>query len=254
MRAAGLVVAHGLAAMTDAVRPGVTTADLDAVAREVLAAAGATSSFLGYHGFPAVICASVDDEVVHGIPSPRRRLADGSVVSLDFGAVVDGWHGDAAVTVRVGDVPAAVDALVDATRQALWAALAVCRPGARLGGLAAAVQGVARTAGLGVVEGYTGHGIGRAMHEEPAVPNTGRAGRGPVLQVGSTIAVEPMVTLGRADVAELDDGWTVVTGDGLPAAHWEHTVAVTEDGPWVLTAPDGGTAGLASARAAARVA
>ena len=245
MRAAGAVVAHGLDAVAAAVAPGVSTADLDDVAREVLLASGAVSSFLGYHGFPAVTCTSVDDEVVHGIPSRTRRLREGSVVSVDLGAVVDGWHGDAAVTVGVGEVAPEVSALVATTQEALWAALAACRPGAHLGDLGAAVTGVVSGRGYAVVEGYTGHGIGRQMHEEPAVPNTGRPGRGPRLSPGTTLAVEPMVALGGPGTRELDDGWTAVTLDGSVAAHFEHTVAVTDDGPVVLTALDGGRDGFA---------
>lgn len=245
MRRAGLVVAEALAAMTDAVRPGITTAQLDALAAGVLERRGATSSFLGYHGFPAVICASVGAEVVHGIPGDRA-LAEGELCSIDFGAVLDGWHGDAAVTVPVGSCAPELLALSRVTEQALWAGLRTVRPGGRLSDVGAAVEAVVRPHGYGLLEDYTGHGIGRAMHEPPYVPNTAPEGpgRGMALDVGIVLAVEPMATLGGGSVRELEDGWTVVTADGRQAAHWEHTVAVTPDGPWVLTAEDGGAGRL----------
>jgi methionyl aminopeptidase len=243
MRRAGLVVAEALERMTEAVRPGVTTGELDAVARAVLDAHGATSSFLGYGHppFPAVICASVGAEVVHGIPGDRV-LQEGELCSIDFGAVVDGWHGDAAVTVPVGACSPQVLELNRVTEQSLWAALAVVRPGGRLSDVGAAVEAVVRPRGYGLVEDYTGHGIGREMHEPPAVPNIAPQGpgRGMELEPGIVLAVEPMVTRGSGDTVLLDDDWTVATADGDQAAHWEHTVAVTPDGPWVLTARDGG--------------
>lgn len=248
MRKAGLVVAEALEAMTAAVRPGATTADLDRVAREVLARRGATSNFLGYGHppFPGVICASVGHEVVHGVPGDRV-LAEGELCSIDFGAVVDGWHGDAAVTVPVGECAPEVLALNRVAEQSLWAALRAVRAGGHLSDVGAAVEAVVRPHGYGLLEDYTGHGIGRAMHEPPYVPNVAPQGpgRGMALEVGLVLAVEPMVTLGDPDTALLADDWTVVTADGLQAAHWEHTVAVTPDGPWVLTAPDGGAGGLA---------
>lgn len=245
MRAAGLVVAEALEVMTRAVAPGVTTADLDDLARQVLARHGASSSFLGYHGFPAVICASVGAEVVHGIPGPRP-LQEGELCSLDFGAVVDGWHGDAAVTVPVGECAPEVLALNDVTERSLWAALAAARPGGHLSDIGHAVESTVAPHGYGLLDDYTGHGIGRAMHEPPHVPNLAPEGpgRGMPLEVGVVLAVEPMATLGAPDVEELEDGWTVVTLDGRQAAHWEHTVAVTPAGPWVLTAADGGAARL----------
>ena len=247
MRRAGLVVAEGLARMTEAVRPGVTTARLDEIAREVLAHHGAQSSFLGYGdpGFPAVICASVGAEVVHGIPGPRV-LEEGELCSIDFGAIVDGWHGDAAVTVPVGQCDPEVLALNDVTEQALWAALRVVRPGGHLSDVGAAVESVVRPHGYGLLEDYTGHGIGRAMHEPPYVPNLAPQGpgKGMPLDVGIVLAVEPMATLGDGEVDLAGDEWTVVTADRRQAAHWEHTVAVTPDGPWVLTATDGGTSRL----------
>ena len=243
MRRAGLVVAEALERMTEAVRPGVTTGDLDRVAREVLDAHGATSSFLGYGHppFPAVICASVGAEVVHGIPG-ERVLVEGELCSIDFGAIVDGWHGDAAVTVPVGDCAPEVLELNRVTEASLWAALAAVRPGGRLSDVGAAVEAVVRPHGYGLLEDYTGHGIGREMHEPPYVPNVAPQGpgKGMVLDVGIVLAIEPMATLGSPDTVVLDDDWTVATADGQQASHWEHTVAVTPDGPWVLTARDGG--------------
>ena len=247
MRTAGLVVAEALARMTEAVRPGTTTADLDRIARAVLERHGATSSFLGYGhpGFPAVICASVGAEVVHGIPGDRP-LEEGELCSIDFGAIVEGWHGDAAVTVPVGACSPDVLELNRVTEESLWAALRAVRPGGHLSDVGAAVEGVIRPHGYGLLEDYTGHGIGTEMHEPPYVPNLAPkgAGHGMALDVGIVLAVEPMATLGRPEVLTLDDDWTVVTADGLQASHWEHTVAVTPDGPWVLTAVDGGSARL----------
>lgn len=247
MRRAGLVVAEALELLTEAARPGVTTGDLDRLAREVLDRRGATSSFLGYGdpGFPAVLCASLGSEVVHGVPG-GRVLRDGELCSLDFGAIVDGWHSDAAVTVPVGDCPEELLELNRVTEDSLWAALRTVRPGGRLSDIGAAVEGVARPHGYGLLEDYTGHGIGRQMHEPPYVPNVAPEGpgRGMTLEVGLVLAIEPMVTLGSPDTRVLDDEWTVVTVDGRQSAHWEHTVALTPDGPWVLTAHDGGTARL----------
>ena len=247
MRRAGLVVAEALERMTDAVRPGLTTSALEQVAREVLDRRGATSNFLGYGHppFPAVMCASVGAEVVHGIPGDRV-LEEGELCSIDFGAVVDGWHADAAVTVPVGTCTPEVLELNRVTEESLWAALAVVRPGGRLSDGGAAVEGVVRPHGYGVLEDYSGHGIGRAMHEPPFVPNVAPQGpgKGMALDVGLVLAIEPMVTLGTADTVVLEDDWTVATADGRQAAHWEHTVAVTPDGPWVLTAHDGGAGRL----------
>ncbi len=246
MRGAGLVVAEALAQMTEAVAPGVSTGELDRISAKVLADAGAVPSFLGYHGFPATICASVGAEVVHGIPSEHRVLAEGELVSIDCGAILDGWHGDAAVTIAVGQCEPAVLELSAVTERALWAGLAAVRLGGRLSDIGAAVESVLRPHGYGLLEDYTGHGIGRSMHEPPYVPNLAPEGpgRGMRLEAGIVLAVEPMATLGAPQVRELDDGWTVVTLDGRPAAHWEHTVAVTPDGPWVLTAFDGGAGRL----------
>ena len=246
MREAGLVVGRTLRVLAAAVRPGITTADLDALAEAEIRAAGATPSFKGYHGYPATICASVNEEIVHGIPSPRRRLREGDLISIDCGAILGGWHGDAAVTVGVGAISAADAAMLEACETALWRGLAQARAGGRLGDISHAVETSVRRSGqYGLVEEYTGHGIGSAMHMDPPVPNYGRAGRGPRLRPGMALAIEPMVMLGGPETVQLDDGWTVVTADGSRAAHFEHTVAITDDGPWVLTAEDGGESGFA---------
>jgi methionyl aminopeptidase len=236
MRRAGRVVAEMHDRIGAAIRPGVTLAKLDAIGREVIARRGARSNFLGYHGYPAVICASRNDVVVHGIPGPEV-LTDGDIVSIDCGAIVDGYHGDAAFTAGVGDVDDRAQRLIDVTRAALDAGIAELVPGARLGDLGAAVQGTVERAGFSVVREYVGHGIGTAMHEPPDVPNYGRRGKGKRVAAGDVYAVEPMVCAGRNATAVLDDGWTVVTVDGSWAAHWEHTVAVTDDGPEILTLP-----------------
>jgi methionyl aminopeptidase len=245
MREAGLVVARALERVQAAVAPGVTTAELDAVAEQSIRGDGAVPSFLGYHGFPGSICASAGAEVVHGIPG-ERVLHDGELLSIDCGAILAGWHGDAAVTVPVGECGPELLALSAVTEQALWAGLAAVRPGGRLSDVGHAVEQVVRPHGYGLLEDYTGHGIGTAMHEPPYVPNRAPQGpgRGMALEPGIVLAVEPMVTLGSGEVEELADGWTVVTADGRQAAHWEHTVAVTADGPWVLTALDGGASRL----------
>ncbi len=246
MAEAGEVVARALAAAAAEAAPGTSTAGLDAAAAEQIRLAGATPSFLGYHGFPAAICACVNEEVVHGIPSTARRLRDGDVVSIDCGAAVGGWHADAAVTVPVGTVTPELAAMLAACEQALWQGLAAARVGARVGDISAAVARAARSAGgYGIVEGYLGHGIGSEMHMDPAVPNSGRPGRGPVLAAGMALAVEPLLVLGRPGTQLLGDGWTVVTEDGSPAAHSGHTVAITAAGPRVLTAAGGGRAGAA---------
>jgi methionyl aminopeptidase len=249
MRDAGLVVAHTLRTVAAAVRPGVSTGELDTLAEGEIRAAGATPSFKGYHGYPATICTSVNSEIVHGIPSPARYLRDGDIVSIDCGAIVRGWHGDAAVTVGVGTISAEHAALLGACETALWRGLALARPGGRLGDISHAVETSIRATGdYGVVQEYAGHGIGTAMHMDPPVPNYGRAGRGPRLRAGMALAIEPMVTLGGPETVLLDDGWTVVTADGSWAAHFEHTVAITAGGPWVLTAEDGGESRLGDTR------
>lgn len=251
MREAGLVTAAALQAAAAAVTPGISTAELDAIAEREIRAAGAVPSFKGYQGYPAAICTSVNDQIVHGIPGPRQVLRAGDVISLDCGAVVDGWHGDSALTVRVGEpgpgaVPTAaeLDGLLQACELALWRGLAEAVPGARLGDISHAVAGAARAGRYGIVREYTGHGIGSRMHMEPEVPNYGRPRRGPVLRTGMALAIEPMLVLGMPQTRLLDDGWTAVTADGSWAAHFEHTVAITDDGPVVLTASDGGASGF----------
>ncbi|MDR1386477.1 MAG: type I methionyl aminopeptidase [Propionibacteriaceae bacterium] len=252
MRLAGLVVAKALAAMAEACRPGLTTAELDLLATEILARHRATSSFLGYapdwggQPYPGVVCVSINQEVVHGLPSPERVLAAGDLVSIDFGAVVDGWHGDAALTVEVGPVSPAAARLNQATRQALWAGLAAARLGGRVSDISAAVERSVRSQPerYGIVRDCTGHGIGSAMHQDPDVPNYGRPGRGPGVVEGLCLAIEPMLTLGSRRTTVLEDGWTLVTADGSWSAHWEHTMTVTKHGLWVLTALDGGEAEL----------
>jgi methionyl aminopeptidase len=234
MREAGRVTARALRSVGDAVAPGVTTAELDEVAVAVIEAAGGKAAFLGYHGFPATICASRNQQVVHGIPG-RTRLAEGDVISIDVGAIVDGYVGDSARTFRVGTVSDEARRLLDVTEKSLFAGIDRCRPGSRLQDIGAAVQSVAEGAGFSIVREYVGHGIGRNMHEEPQVPNYGIAGKGPTLLSGMVLAIEPMVNAGGAAVRQLDDGWTVVTADGTLSAHFEHTVAITDDGPWILT-------------------
>jgi methionyl aminopeptidase len=246
MREAGLVVARALRAAAAAVEPGISTAELDAIADRVIRDAGAVPSFKGYHGFPATICASVNDQIVHGIPSQDTILAAGDLISIDCGAIVAGWHGDAAVTVGVGPVRAELTALMAACERALWSGLACAVAGRRLTDISHAVEASAGASGsYGIVHEYVGHGIGTQMHMDPPVPNYGRPGRGPVLVEGMTLAVEPMLVLGRRQTRMLDDGWTVASADGTWSAHFEHTVAITADGPWVLTAEDGGASGFA---------
>jgi methionyl aminopeptidase len=248
MQEAGQAVASALRAAADAVAPGVTTADLDAIAGARIAAAGAVPSFLGYHGFPATVCTCINDEIVHGIPSASRVLREGDVISIDCGASVDGWHADAALTVGVGIIPAELATLIADCERALWHGLAAARPGARLSDISCAVERSVRAAGeYGIVEDYVGHGIGSEMHMDPPVPNYGRPGRGPVLAEGMALAIEPLLVLGSPNTRLLDDGWTVVSEDGGWSAHFEHTVAITPDGPWVLTALTGPPAGVLAA-------
>jgi methionyl aminopeptidase len=236
MRRAGRVVAEMLAVTSAGARPGVTTAQLDRLAREVLERRGARSNFLGYHGFPAVICTSPNNVIVHGIPG-LYTLKEGDIISLDCGAIVEGYHGDAAVTVGVGDIPALTEKLLRVTEDSLAAGIAQLVDGHRLHDVGLAVQTVAEGAGFSVVRGYVGHGIGTQMHEDPAVPNYWPGTPGPKLRTGMVFAVEPMVNMGAHDTVQLDDGWTVVTADGSLSAHFEHTIAVTDDGPEVLTVP-----------------
>jgi len=235
MRRAGRVVAEMHTRIRDAIRPGVTTLELDRIGREVLGRHGARSNFLGYHGYPAVICASPNEVVVHGIPD-ERPLDEGDIVSIDCGAIVDGWHGDAAFTAPVGEVDPASRRLIEAAEAALAAAIDHMQAGLHLSDVGHAVEQVATRAGLAVVRDYVGHGIGTAMHEAPDVPNYGPPGRGPTLKPGNVLAIEPMLNAGTAETLVLDDGWSVVTADGARSAHVEHTVAVTPDGPLVMTA------------------
>jgi methionyl aminopeptidase len=236
MRKAGRVVAEMHEACTLAAKPGATTGDLDAAAREVLDRRGARSNFLNYHGFPAVACISPNEVIVHGIPGDRV-IDDGDIVSIDCGAIVEGWHADAAITIPVGAVDDASYRLLECTKAALDAAIAVVASGARLGDIGAAVEGVARAGGYSVVREYVGHGIGTAMHEDPEIPNYGQAGHGLRLREGMVLAIEPMLNIGRRTTRVLPDGWTVVTADGSRSAHFEHSVAITENGPQVLTLP-----------------
>jgi len=246
MRGAGLVVAAALDAMRDAVAPGVSTADLDAIAEKVIREAGAVPSFKGYHGFPASICASVNEQVVHGIPSRDQRLRAGDVISIDCGAILDGWHGDSALSVGVGEIDPADQALLDACQASMWAGIEQAVASRHLSDISHAVERSVRAAGsYGLIQEYTGHGIGTEMHMDPVVRNYGPPRQGPRLRTGMALAIEPMITRGGRHVAELDDGWTVVSVDGSRSAHFEHTVAITPEGPWVLTAEDGGVAGLA---------
>ena len=234
MDEAGQIVALVHARIERAIAPGVSTAELDAIARETLDESGAVSSFLGYHGFPAHICASVNDEIVHGIPG-NRRLREGDVVSIDVGAILAGYHGDSAWTYGVGQVSQEAAALLRDTEEALYLAVDQAMSGNRLGAIGHAVETHAHRLGRGVVRNYGGHGIGRQMHEDPHVPNVGRPDRGVVLRTGLTLAIEPMLTLGSEDTITLSDGWTVVTDDGSLAAHFEHTVAVAPERGRVLT-------------------
>lgn len=235
MRRAGRVVAEMHQAIRDAARAGVTTAHLDQVARGVLDRRNARSNFLGYHGFPAVICASVNDEVIHGIPGPRV-LQDGDLVSIDCGAIVDGWHGDAAITIGIGTISPQAVQLIEVAERALAAGIATMVPGGSVGDIGAAIDRVVQAGGFGSPHDYCGHGIGRAMHEDPDVPNRGRTGKGPRLTSGVVLALEPMlIASGQDDTIVLDDDWTVATADGSLAAHVEHTVLVTDRGPEILT-------------------
>nr|WP_194839883.1 MULTISPECIES: type I methionyl aminopeptidase [Aeromicrobium] len=245
MRAAGLVVAETLEVLRESAVAGVTTRELDAIAHEHIRSRGASSNFLGYHGFTGVICTSVNDEVVHGIPG-SRVLRDGDIISIDCGAVVDGWHGDAATTVAIGDVPDEVLALMRVTEESMWRGIAAARLGGRVSDISHAIETTIVGAGdYGIVEGFTGHGIGSQMHQPPDVHNYGKPRRGAKLVKGLALAVEPMVTLGTSSTRILDDDWTAVTTDGSWAAHYEHTFTLTDNGAWVLTALDGGKTRLA---------
>lgn len=246
MRRAGLVVAEIHRVLQELIAPGITTRDLDEAARQVIADAGATSNFLGYYDFPAVICVSVNDEIVHGIPGDRL-LVDGDLVSVDCGAVVDGWHADAAFTMPAGSADPKHLELVDVTTEAMWRGIAAARVGGRVGDISQAIESYVTNRGrFGITSAFTGHGIGTALHQDPDVPNRGRRGKGPKLEDGIVLAIEPMITLGSSGSRVLADGWTAITPDGSYAAHVEHTVAITSDGLSVLTAPDQGAERLAS--------
>jgi methionyl aminopeptidase len=244
MRAAGIVVARTLEKVGQHARPGVSTAELDELAEQIITEASAVPSFKGYHGFPASICASVNQQIVHGIPARDQILTDGDLLSVDCGAILEGWHGDAAVTLLIGTAGSSEERLSAATKRSLEAGITAVQPGGRLTDISYAVEKAIHDAEIadgvvyGIVREYGGHGIGSSMHMDPFLPNYGRPGRGPRLRTGMAIAIEPMLTAGTEETKELADGWTVVTADGQPAAHWEHTIAVTDDGPWVLTAPE----------------
>jgi methionyl aminopeptidase len=235
MRRAGEVTRDVLELVRGLVKPGVTTFDLEKAAVARLAELGIKAAFKGYHGFPCALCTSVNSEVVHGIPSEKRILKEGDIVSVDFGVVVDGYYGDSAITVPVGNIAPDTARLLEVTKKSLHAGIAAVRPGATLGDVGAAVQGVVEGEGFSVVRDFVGHGIGVHMHEDPQVPNFGEAGRGMKLKTGMVIAIEPMVNAGRPDVMVLDDGWTAVAKDGSMSAHFEHTVAVTATGARILT-------------------
>jgi methionyl aminopeptidase len=240
MREAGAILADILDVLHAELRPGVTTAELDDIAARMIRDAGAVPSFLGYGShppFPGVICTSLNDEVVHGIPSRQRRLVDGDLVSVDIGCIVDGWHADCARTWTVGEVPERTRELIDATRRGMEAGIAAAVPGNRLGDVGFAIESVAHERGYGMVRAFVGHGIGRSMHEDPQVANHGRPGTGMLIEPGMCFAIEPMFNLGGDEVTVDDDGWTVRTVDGALSAHFENTIAVTEDGPRVLTGP-----------------
>jgi methionyl aminopeptidase len=246
MRDAGLVVAAALAKVSEAVAPGVSTGELDALAEATIRSAGAVPSFKGYHGYPGSICSSVNEQIVHAIPSPKQVLREGDVISIDCGAILDGWHGDAAVTVGVGTIDPKITRMIAVAQDAMWAGI---RAGAqamrsgrgRLTDISAAIEAAIRAGGrYGIVRGYGGHGIGTEMHQDPHVLNYGRPGKGPRLVPGLALAIEPMLTLGSPDTAELADGWTVITRDRSIAVHVEHTIAFFADGVWVTTAEDGG--------------
>jgi len=235
MRRAGYIVACVLERFREVVRPGITTAELEEIASQLIEREGGIPSFKGYRGFPAAICTSINEEIVHGIPSPKRVLEEGDIISLDVGAIYRGYHGDAAITLPVGTVGKEVQRLLEVTRGALKAGIAQSHVGQRVGDISAAIQRYAEANGFNVVREYTGHGIGQRMHEEPQIPNFGPPNRGPRLRPGMTFALEPMVTVGDWRTRTLSDGWTVVTADGSLSAHFEHTLAVTDGEPEILT-------------------
>ncbi|MBI2014942.1 MAG: type I methionyl aminopeptidase [Candidatus Rokubacteria bacterium] len=235
MRRGGHILADVIDHLRETVKPGLSTLEIDEDVEAFINARGAQPAFKGYRGFPATVCVSINDEVVHGIPSAHRRVKEGDIVGLDLGCIVEGYYADCAVTLALGDIPPRVRELLDATRESLERAVGECVPGRRLSDVSHAVQSHVEARGFSVVRAFVGHGIGRALHEEPQVPNFGDPGRGPLLQPGMVLAIEPMVTMGSWEVKILDDGWTAVTRDGSLAAHFEHTIAVMEHGPEVLT-------------------
>lgn len=239
IRRGGHILADVVARLRAFVKPGMSTAEIDEEVEGFITRSGAAPAFKGYRGFPATVCVSINEEVVHGIPSAHRRIKAGDIVGLDLGCIVEGYYADCAFTLAVGDVPANVQKLLDVTRESLDRAIAACWPGRRLSDVSHAVQRHVESHGFSVVRAFVGHGIGRALHEEPQVPNFGEPGRGPELRPGMVLAIEPMVTMGGWEVRILDDGWTAVTKDGSLSAHFEHTIAVTAEGPEILTRRNG---------------
>jgi methionyl aminopeptidase len=239
MRRGGHILADVVDRLREVVKPGISTLEIDEDVEAFIRSRGALPAFKGYRGFPATVCISINEEVVHGIPSAHRRVKEGDIVGLDLGCIVEGYYADCAFTLAIGDVPPKVQQLLDVTRDSLDVAVAECRPGRRLSDVSHAVQAHVERHGFSVVRAFVGHGIGRALHEDPQIPNFGDPGRGPQLRAGMVLAIEPMVTMGSYDVKVLDDGWTAVTRDGSLAAHFEHTIAITEAGPEVLTSRTG---------------
>ena len=239
MRQGGQILAEVKDLLRRLVAPGVSTKDIDREVEAFILGKGAKSAFKGYRGFPATVCVSINNEVVHGIPSAKRKLAPGDIVGLDLGCIVDGYYADCAITLPVGAVPPRVQELLDVTRESLDKAIVQCRPGNRLGDISHAVQSHCESHGFGVVRAFVGHGIGRQLHEDPQVPNFGEPGRGAVLKAGMVLAIEPMVTMGSNEVRIIEDRWTAVTEDGSGAAHFEDTIAITDNGPEILTRPEG---------------
>jgi methionyl aminopeptidase len=235
MRVAGQILAEVKERLRDLARPGISTKEIDESIEAFIVSRGARSAFKGYRGYPATVCTSINEEVVHGIPSAKRKLKDGDIIGLDLGCIIEGYYADCAMTLPVGTVPARVQELLDVTRESLDKAIVQCRPGNRLGDIGHAVQSHCESHGFGVVRAFVGHGIGRALHEDPQVPNFGEPGTGKVLKPGMVLAIEPMVTMGSWEVQVLADRWTAVTQDGSWAAHFEDTIAITEEGPDVLT-------------------
>lgn len=246
MRRGGHILAELMDRLRTTVNAGMSTLEIDEDVEAFLASRGAQPAFKGYRGFPATVCVSINDEIVHGIPSAHRRLKEGDIVGLDLGCIVEGYYADCAFTLAVGEIPPGVEKLLDVTRESLDLAIGECRPGRRLSDVSHAVQSHVEANGFSVVRAFVGHGIGRALHEEPQVPNFGEPGRGPQLRPGMVLAIEPMVTMGSAEVRVLEDGWTAVTRDGSLAAHFEHTVAIGDDGPEVLTSKTGRSNGAGS--------